>query len=72
MTLFDARGRKMRPATATAKAVVFVSEDGESWTPVMAYNVPESIKALDAMSWMLQGEILETAGGKLYRAESAQ
>ena len=69
--IVDANGKKFRPAQRDAKAIVFVSSDGEWWEPVMPYNVPECIKAPDIMAAMLAGEIIETSRKQYYMAEKA-
>ena len=69
--LVDPSGRRIKPTTCqnTAEAVVYMSDDeGQTWVPVKPYNVPDTIKTPDTMSYMLAGEIIETVGGNLYRA----
>lgn len=69
--ILDARGRKISiPTESTAKAVVFVSDDGESWSPEKSYNLPDWVKEPDAMGYMLSGEILSIDDtGPYYKAE---
>ena len=70
--IIDKYGRKFKTAkTAEAKAIVFVSPDGEYWEPVMPDNLPECVKAPDIMAAMLSGEIIETTQRKYYMAERA-
>ena len=67
--ILDASGRKIKAARQVeTKAVVFVSTDGEIWEPVMAYDVPECVKAPDVMAMMLAGEVIETTQRKYYMA----
>ncbi|MCA9340177.1 MAG: hypothetical protein KDA17_04660 [Candidatus Saccharibacteria bacterium] len=71
-SILDAKGSpiKTRTTTTTASAVVFVSDDAQSWQPVKAFNVPDWVKEPDVMSDMLTGVIvsLEEAG-PFYKAK---
>ena len=70
--ILDATGRKIKaPRQKETQAVVFVSTDGETWEPVMAYDVPECVKAPDVMAMMLNGEVIETTQRKYYMANRA-
>lgn len=64
--IVDSKGKPI--SNTMAKAIVFVCED-DTWRPLKPYNVPDAIKAPDAMGQMLSGEILELSDGRLYRAE---
>lgn len=71
--ILNANGRKIdMPKTKTAKAVIFVSEDGDTWQPVKPYNVPDWLKDPAAMGHMMAGELLEDLNAqKIYKAEIA-
>lgn len=71
--ILDAQGRPLKTRTATAEAVVFVSDDAENWTPVMAYNLPDWVKNDDVMSDMLAGIIVSLEEtGPFYKAERSE
>lgn len=67
--LLDANGRKIPARQMTANAVIFVSTDGDNWSPVKPYNVPKALKDPEAMGYLMAGEIIELADGDLYKAQ---
>lgn len=70
MKLLDPRGKPLTN-TKAALAVFFMSDDGESWTPVKPKDVPEDIRSdPNAVGHLFNGEILENAEtGRLYKAQ---
>jgi hypothetical protein len=65
-------GRKIRqPVQKKARAVIFVSENGENWTPISPETVPEWLQEPYTMGLMMAGEVLEDIDGqKLYKAQA--
>lgn len=56
--------------THQARAVVYESQDLESWTPMKPYNVPEWVQDDDIMGYLLSGEIVcQDERAPFYRAE---
>lgn len=70
--ILDPRGRKIRmPQTMTANAIIFVSDDGDTWQPLEPSSVPGWLKDPATMGYLIAGEILEGLEcGKIYKAET--
>ena len=41
-----------------ANAVVFISQDLETWQPVKPFNVPKWVQDDDVMAYMMNGEVV--------------
>lgn len=55
--------------TKAAKAVFFMSENGEDWTVMSPEIIPEPLKDKDVMGYLMAGEILESPDNTFYRVE---
>ena len=72
--IVDHTGRPIKKTTATAQAVVFVSDDCENWEPVRGYNVPGWVREPDVMAELLNdgAVVFISEDGPFYRAERLQ
>ncbi|NIB43808.1 hypothetical protein HBA55_29670 [Pseudomaricurvus alkylphenolicus] len=69
MKLVDTSGTPLVQKKA-AKAVFFVSGDGEHWELLKPADVPDGLKDHDVMGYLMAGEIIEIEGtSTFYRVE---
>lgn len=66
--ILQANGQKYPTQTMTAKAVIFVSDDGSMWNPMKPEEIPDYINDPGIINCLMHGEVIEVEN-RFYIAE---